>query len=314
MSAPSLDILGIGEPMLEFNQTTPGQPHFLMGHGGDTSNCAIAAARQGARVGYFTRLGQDPFGDSFSELWRREGIDCSAVQRDPAAPTGIYFVTHGATGHEFSYFRSGSAASLMRPQDLPESVIRGARILHASGISQAISGAACDAVFAAFGIVKDAGGLVAYDTNLRLRLWPVPRARAVIHEAVRHADILLPGIDDARALTGLDAADAIVDHYLGLGTKIVALTLGAEGALIATAERRERLAVHAVDAVDATGAGDAFDGAFLADFLRHGDPFAAGRWANAAAALATTGFGAVAPLPDREAVERLLRTAGEAGK
>lgn len=305
-----LDILAIGEPMLELNQTTPGEPRFLMGHGGDTSNCAIAAARQGARVGYFTRLGQDPFGDSFMALWQKEGVDCSMVARDPAAPTGIYFVTHGPKGHEFSYYRTGSAASLMRPQDLPEATIRASRILHASGISQAISTSACDAVFRAIEIAKGAGRLVAYDTNLRLRLWPVPRARAVIDEAARQADILLPGIDDARALTGLEDADAIVDHYLRLGAGIVALTLGAEGALIATAERRERLRAHTVESVDATGAGDCFDGAFLADYLRHHNPFAAGRWANAAAALATTGFGAVAPLPDRAAVERFLTAAG----
>jgi len=306
VTTAGLDILAIGEPMIEFNQTTRGEPRFLMGHGGDTSNCAIAAARQGAKVGYYTRLGQDPFGQSFVDLWEKEGVDCSTVQRDPAAPTGIYFVTHGPAGHEFSYYRTGSAASLMRSADLPEAAIRQCRILHASGISQAISGSACDAVFRAIEIAKEAGRLVAYDTNLRLRLWPVPRARAVIHEAARHADILLPGIDDARALTGLAEPDTIADHYLALGAKIVALTLGAEGALIATAERRERLPAHRVDAIDATGAGDCFDGAFLAEYLRGGDPFAAGRWANAAAAVATTGFGAVAPLPDRAAVERLL--------
>lgn len=308
----SLDLVCLGEPLIELNQTRPGEPQLLWGHGGDTSNCAIAAARLGLRVGYWTRLGVDAFGDSFLELWRREGVDASQVIRDPEAPTGAYFVGHGPAGHSFSYLRANSAASRMRPNELPEAWLRQTRALHASAISQAISTSACDTVFRAFEIVRAAGGLIAYDTNYRPRLWPAPRARAIIAEAARQADIFLPGFDDLRALFGVEDPDRLVDRCLALGPPIVALTLGADGALIATPDRRERVDAHRVATVDATGAGDAFDGAFLAAYLRSGDPFAAGRFANAAAALATTGFGAVAPLPTLAAVEAFLAREGEA--
>ena len=73
-----LDIISIGEALAEFNQTVPGGP-FTMGFGGDTSNCAIAAARAGASVGYITRVGDDLFGDGLLDLWTREGIDASGV-------------------------------------------------------------------------------------------------------------------------------------------------------------------------------------------------------------------------------------------
>ena len=86
----------------------------------------------------------------------------------------------------------------------------------------------------------------------------------------------------------------------------VMLTLGDGGSAVATSQRRERLARHEVELVDATGAGDTFDGAFLVEYLRTGDVFASARWANAAAALAVTGFGAVAPMPRRDAVAKLL--------
>ena len=99
---------------------------------------------------------------------------------------------------------------------------------------------------------------------------------------------------------------AIADLYLGLGCRIVALTLGPEGTLVATAERRETVPGRRVEAVDATGAGDTFTGAFLADWLVHGDPFRAAAYANAAAALKTLGKGAVAPIPRRPAVEAFL--------
>ena len=117
------DIVCLGEPLLEFNQQPDGR--YLPGHGGDTSNCAIAAARQGASVGYITRIGDDAFGASFLSLWRAEGVDTREVVRDPAAHTGIYFVTHDERGHAFSYFRAGSAASLMQPGQVPEACIAG---------------------------------------------------------------------------------------------------------------------------------------------------------------------------------------------
>ena len=148
--------------------------------------------------------------------------------------------------------------------------------------------------------------MVQFDTNLRLRLWPLDRARAVIHAAVALSDICRPGLDDAQHLTGLQDADAIADAYLKMGPRIVALTLGADGVLIATPNRRERLAPLSCTPVDATGAGDAFDGAFLAEYLRTGDAFLAGRFANAAAALSTEGYGAVNPLPRRADIEQAM--------
>jgi 2-dehydro-3-deoxygluconokinase len=304
------DLICMGEPLIELNQTRPGEPHYLFGFGGDTSNCAIAAARQGAKVGYLTALGQDGFGDAFVELWASEGVDYSSVLRLAGPHTGVYFVSHGPGGHEFTYLRAGSAASRIGPRDVPRDYIARARILHLSGISLAISDSACDAALAAVEAAREAGVMVSLDTNLRLRLWPLPRARAIIGATAALSDILLPGLDDVRQLLGLDEPDAIVDHYLRQGARIVALTLGAVGALVATPERRERLKAHRVEAVDATGAGDTFDGAFLAEYLRTGDSFAAARWANAAAALATTGFGAVAPMPRRPEVEAFLRDRG----
>ena len=295
------DIVCLGEPLLEFSQI-PGEDVYRTGHGGDTSNAAIAAARQGARVGYVTALGTDAFGDSFIDLWRREGVDCSRVRRDPSAPTGIYFISHGPRGHRFSYYRKGSAASRLGPAELPLDYIAAARALHVSGISQAISEEAWAAVDAAIAAVRQAGGLVCYDTNLRLALWPLERARAVSESTASRADIVRPGLDDARQLTGLDAPDAIVDHYLGHGAKIVALTMGPAGVLVATPEERRTMPAPPVACVDATAAGDVFDGALLARLVAGDDVFAAAGYANAAAALSTTGYGAVAPIPARAAV------------
>jgi len=302
------DIICFGEPLLEFNQT-PEDGKYLPGHGGDTSNCACAAARQGAHVGCFTAVGEDPFGASFLELWEKEGIDTSHVIKNPTAHTGIYFVTHSEKGHEFSYFRAGSAASLITPDDVPEEYVKSAKILHVSGISQAISDSACDAVFHAINLAKKHGLSVSYDTNLRLKLWPLERAAATIHTAMRKCDIALPGLEDAEQLTGLSNPDDIAEFYAGLGASVVALKMGRAGTLVIADARKEVIPVTPLEAIDATAAGDTFDGAFLTRLNDGDDPFTAAVYANAAAALSTQGYGAVAPMPTRKEVEAYLNRA-----
>lgn len=299
----TIDIVSIGEPLIEFNQTRPGEPAYLQGFGGDSSNMIIAAARSGARAAYVTRIGDDEFGRLFLRLWKEEGVDARGVAVDPHAPTGAYFVTHGPQGHVFSYLRAGSAASLMRPQDLPLDLIRQARFVHASGISMAISPSAAEAVLAAF---AESAGRISFDSNLRLKLWPLERARAGIAAAAAMADYFFPSIEDARTLSGLENAEAILTWAHGLGAKTVFLKLGAGGVWVSDGAKRERIPGIQVPAVDATGAGDCFCGAALARLAAGDSIWEAARYANAAAALATTGFGAVAPLPRPEAVRRLL--------
>ncbi|MEO5764231.1 MAG: sugar kinase [Casimicrobiaceae bacterium] len=305
------DIVALGEPLVEFNQAKRDDPStFLQGFGGDTSNMVIAAARVGARSGYVTRIGDDAFGRLFVELWRREGVAIDGVGVDAHAPTGVYFVTHGPEGHEFSYLRAGSAASRMAPSNLPRAVIRAAKIVHVSAISQAISASACDAAMAAMEEARGAGARVSYDTNLRLKLWPLARARAVILASLALCDYCVPSLDDARLLFDTDDADAIVDACHRAGAPTVVLKCGARGCIVSGEGRRERVAGHTVASVDATGAGDCFDGGFAARLVAGDDPFAAARYGNAAAALATTGFGAVAPLPRDGDVRALLARRG----
>ncbi len=303
------DLLAIGEALVELNQPKEGAP-FMQGFGGDTSNAMIAAARLGADAAYFTAVGADRFGQALTELWLNEGVDASRIVVNGGAHTGLYFVTHGAEGHDFSYMRAGSAASRISETDLPDARIRATKILHVSGVSQAISSSAADAVFAAIDIAHGAKRLVSYDPNFRPKLWPLRRARAIIHEAMRSCDIALPGLDDAEALTGLREPDSIASFYLELGARVVVVKMGKGGAMAATANDRVRVYPHPTKAVDATGAGDCFDGAFLAEYVERGDPFAAARFANAAAALSTRGYGAVAPLPRRADVEAAIAAAG----
>ena len=293
----SKKILAFGEAMVEFNQRIDDPRYYLEGFGGDTSNFCIAAARQGADCGYLSAVGDDHFGQRLQALWAAEGVDTSGVIVMPEAPSGVYFVTHDDSGHHFNYLRAGSAASRYVPAQLPLAAIADAAVLHLSGISLAISESACDSGLAAMAHARSNNTLTSLDTNLRLRLWPLERARAKMAEAFALCDICLPSWEDVSMLTGLDDRDAIVDQLLTYGIKLVAFKLGHEGCYVATPQERRLVPPCPVEAIDATGAGDCFGGAFIAQLVAGLDPFSAARYANIAAALSTTGYGAVAPIP-----------------
>lgn len=298
----SFDIVTIGEPLYELNQQPDGR--FLPGFGGDTSNVAAAAARLGCRTACITRLGTDLFGDAIMGLYERETIDTRFITRDPQAPTGLYFVTHTGQGHQFTYRRAGSAASRLAPEDIPPNLQT--RFVHASGISQAISPSACAAVTRVFDLALKAGTRISYDTNFRAKLWTARDALPEIERSAASADILKTSSEDAAALLGMSEPRQIADHFLTLGSKAVLVTLGAAGVFAATPEKFQTLPGFKVEAVDATGAGDAFTGALLAECARGADLFSAARFANAAAALAAQGYGAIAPLPRRGEVEAFM--------
>lgn len=304
----TIDVLGFGEPLVEFAEVRGEPGLYRRGFGGDTSNAVIAAARQGARAAYFSAVGDDEAGRALLALWSDEGVDAAAVALDPVRPTGVYFIGYDAGGrHHFSYLRAGSAAAAMSPADLARAPVAASRILHLSAISQAISASACDLAFAAIDAARAAGTQVSYDANLRLKLWGLQRARAVIRETATLADIFLPSLEDVQTLLGTENPEACRDWCLALGARQVVLKMGADGAWAWTSGA-EAVWVpgRRVDLVDATGAGDCFDGALLAR-LAAGDALAdAVRYAHAAAALSVTGQGAVAPIPRADRVRAFL--------
>ena len=305
----SFDVVALGEAMVEFNQTTAGEPTYLQGFGGDTSNAVIAAARAGARTAYLSRVGDDWSGQRLMDQWRTEGVDTQAVQVTQDAPTGLYFVTHGANGHEFGYQRRGSAAARMTPAwftGVPQAVVAQARILHVSGISMAISQDACDTVLTAMQTARSNGTQVSFDTNLRLKLWSLDVACAAIKKAAALCDWFLPSMDDAVHLSGHTTPADVIIWAHALGAPTVVLKLGSDGCLVSQGGQQQHIPGHSVTLVDATGAGDCFCGNLLAR-LAAGDALVdAARYANAAAAVAVQGFGAVAPLPHAVSVRRLL--------
>lgn len=295
-----VDILCLGEPLVEFVRLPNGD--YKQGFGGDTSNAAIAAARQGASVGYVTALGTDRFGDAIIDLWRREQVAADLVHRNASAPTGIYFVDPDPEGRHFTYYRNGSAASRMRPDEAPVDAIAAARCLHLSGITLAVSDDLRQTGFAAMQAARAAGTLVSLDTNLRLKLWDVETAKQITHQAMTLADVAVTSVDDSAHLTGLTDPHEIAAFYRALGVGTVLVTMGGDGCLLHHDTQTHHIPPAQASPLDSTGAGDSFAGAFLAWWLETDDITLAAHRAALVAAGTVSGLGAVDPIPRRAAV------------
>ena len=311
--APTFDVVCLGEPMYEFSQIPGKSREYLQGFGGDTMNCAIAAARQGARVAYVCRVGDDAFGKQMFDLWEREGIDATAVMTDADAHTAVYFISHGESGHTFSYLRKGSAASRFTADDLPAAMLRDTRFFYSSGISQAISDSACDAVFAGIDIARKAGARIVYDANFRPALWSVEKARKLVRQTAGLTDYLLLSLEDAEALTGLSETSPILDWCAGAGAAVAILKLGADGAIYRHNGADRRVHGFPVEAVDATGAGDCFAGALMARLSADDSLDDAIEYACSAAAITCGGYGAIDPVPRAPEVRALVSARSASG-
>ena len=238
--------------------------------GGAEANCAIALARLGVSVRFHSRVGNDPFGREITAVLAGEGVDTSAVQIDATRPTGVFFREWLADGaRRVFYYRSGSAAANMGPEDLRAEQFVGIKALHLTGITPALSERAAATCTRAIELAKAAGVMVTFDPNFRPRLWSAEAARIAMTPLAAASDIILMGHEDAAALFG----EGDDEHYLTsaqqLGIKTIVLKRAERGALaIHDGERFEAAVVKAERVVDPVGAGDGFDGGFIAARLR----------------------------------------------
>ncbi|MEU6416210.1 sugar kinase [Streptomyces spiralis] len=313
-----VDVVALGESMVTFLPTRPGRladvPSFERAIGGAESNvaCTLAAAGHSAR--WVGRVGADGFGDHLVETIGSYGVDVSAVRRDPARPTGIYFRTAGdraTDAHEVAYYRAGSAASAMAVGNVDEAALGACRVLHLSGITAALSDD-CLALMRALTAPRPGRPLVSFDVNFRPGLWRDADGPRVLLELARRADLVFVGDDEAREAWGLDGGRAVREALPEPRTVVVKHGAGGATAYDRNADgtedgdgRATLVPPPRVDVVAHVGAGDAFAAGFLSatlrglpvrDRLRHG---------HLMAAAALTVPGDLAAPPARDHADRL---------
>ncbi len=303
-STSRLDIVSIGECMIEMFCEGPlaQSDTFTRTFAGDTMNMLVAASRLGAKTGYITHVGNDPFQDFLTEAWRSEGIDLRcATPLD--RPNGLYFISILPGGErEFTYYRAGSAASFLEPGDIDPDYIESTKVVYASGISQAISRSSRAAVLKAFKIAREHNATTAFDTNLRLGLWSLEEASDALDEIIPYVDILLPSApEESEALFGTDDAREVIESARHRGVELVAVKCGASGAVLGVDDEIHVLPAYVPDNVsDTSGAGDVFNGALLYGLTNGMSALESATLGTVMAGLKIRGRGATYSIPSRE--------------
>ena len=271
-----------------------------MGHGGDSYNVAAYMNRLGCDATYVTALGLDAFSADVRAAFAEEGLDTRHVLTHPVRTVGLYAIRLDAHGERsFTYWRGESAARALFDCPGAAEAIADARTgdcLYVSGITLSLFGSAGRMELEqAAAAVRGNGGIVAFDTNYRPRNWAgVEAARTAMTDFARHASILLPTLDDDRALFGDRDAPACAARWHDLGVGEVVVKLGREGAYISAGGGGTRLRPpDVVEARDTTGAGDSFNAAYLAARLAGHSPDEAARRGNVLAGVVVRHPGAI---------------------
>jgi 2-dehydro-3-deoxygluconokinase len=257
----------------------------------------------GAHVQFLTATGDDAVSNTMRRRWNAQGIDDALAFSVEGGSPGLYLIETDASGERsFQYWRNDSAAKrwFALLQARGQSILRGADIVYFSGIALAILNP--DERAASVEWLRRERthvGRIAFDPNVRLRLWESAHVAAqTIRAALSVCDIALPSIEDLALLFHIDEPMRQLDLLMELGVSEVALTLGAHGVAIAEGERRARLPAPGVERViDTSGAGDAFNGVYLANRLLGSSPEKAAEVALLVASRVVTHPGAIVPAP-----------------
>lgn len=292
--------------------TEPARPlrhagSFARSIAGAESNVAIGLTRLGHSAGWVGRVGDDAFGRGILDTLRREGVDLTRARVDREAETGLLVRDrHHERRMQVLYYRSGSAGSRLDPADVDDSYVAGARILHLTGITPALSESCLHAVRTALDVARRHGVTVSLDPNLRLRLWSLREARETLAPMLASADIVLTGDTESEQLSGHDKPDDAARWFLDEGAGLAVVKRGASGAWATDGVTEWNAPAHPVQLVDPVGAGDAFAAGFLSGWLRDFPTERCLADANVAGGMSVQVPGDIEGLPYRADVDAVL--------
>jgi 2-dehydro-3-deoxygluconokinase/2-dehydro-3-deoxygalactonokinase len=266
-----VEIVCIGEPLVQFNAVTPGPLRnvslFEKHVGGPETNVAVCVRKLDHSSGLIGRVGDDELGHFIAGWLRGIDVDTSYLKIDPSGPTAICLVQRGYPipgRSRVYYYRKESAGSKLAPEDVDREFIAGARILHLSGVTPAISQSAMDACLKAVVIARDNDVLVSLDTQIRPQLWAsLDDAASAIMKFIEFTNILFTDLGDAEVLIGENSPEKVTQVFKSLGVEVVVLRLGERGAIAARGSELAEAEPLPITAEDPLGASDALAGTFL---------------------------------------------------
>ncbi|MBA5762652.1 aminoimidazole riboside kinase [Vibrio sp. 404] len=284
---------------------------YLKCPGGAPANVAVAIARLGGEAAFFGRVGQDPLGRFMQQTLNNENVNTDALLLDDAHRTSTVIVDLDDSGERsFTFMVKPSADQFLQPSDVP-SFAQG-EWLHVCSIALA-NEPSRSTTLEAMRLIKQAGGFVSFDPNLREEVWANPSELIpVVRQAIELADVVKFSDDELMHLTQTNSLNVGLEALKVFNNTLVLVTQGAKGALVIFGDKQELVSGQAVKPVDTTGAGDAFVGGLLAklsqqlDWANEAAILQAVSWANGCGALATTQKGAMTALPTQAALVKYI--------
>lgn len=269
------DIVTFGETMIRLspplNQTLEQTATLDVGIGGSESNTAIAASRLGLRTAWISKLANNPLGRKIASSIATHGVDVSGVVWSADGRNATYFIEFGKPprSHRVTYDRKNSAINTLKPSEVDWSLIKGAGIVHSTGITAALSNNCRRLLEDFFVRSRKQRSLISFDVNYRAKLWNPARARRALSSLLPGVDILFVNADDATGVLGAKGPpDEMVKSLASrFGCRTVVITMGKDGAICQHEHQIYRSRSFPTVEVDRVGAGDAFSAGFLFGYL-----------------------------------------------
>ena len=311
-----LDVLTIGEILVEIMRKMRDTPldvpaDFLGPYpSGAPAIFADAAARLGLHSAIIGAVGDDDFGRLVLNRLRSDGVDVSHVKILRNYLTGIAFVSYFSDGsRKFIFHLKHSASSRLSSKDIDEDYVAQFKHVHVMGSALSINKRMREACYKVVETAHKNGAKISLDPNLRPELIPPIKIRKICKPILDVAELVLPSIEEAKALANTLDVDSACQKILDMGVEIVAVKMGGLGSTIYTRNKKLYIPAFTVEEIDPTGAGDTYDAAFVAGLLRGWSLEEIGRYANAAGALAVTKFGPMEGCPTHDEVLSFIREA-----
>ena len=307
-----LDIVTIGECLVELstNSNMSQAGCLYKYYGGDALAAAISALRMGSKVGFITRIGDDPFKDYLLDSWQNEGLDISQIKLTNES-NGVYIIARPTLNEkEVIYYRKKIAPSKLALEDINIEYIKNSDILYASGITQSLSPSANEAVEFAFKTAKENGLITAYDPNYYSAITTTEEAKENFFRINQYVDILFMNTShDSINILEIDSPENIIKKIwdMGIGT-IVLKSKDQKGYYTGYNGNITFTEFYTKDYIDSTCSGDTFNGAFL-HAISHGfTQLEATKFASIAAGLQAKSIGAIKSIPYGEEVYNIYRS------
>ncbi len=313
------EIISIGEVLVDFTKSTldSGDIIYKQNAGGAPANVAVMASKLGTSTGFIGKVGRDTFGKYLKDVLKENKVNTDGLITDSGYTTTLAFVDKNEDGkREYVFYRNNAADANLKYSEVKKKLIDDCKILHFGSLMLTHEPSKSAAILSVE-YAKQNGKIISYDPNWREQLWNSKEdAMKAMQSVLKMVDIVKVSEEELQILTDSGNMITSIAKLLGYGVKIICITQGAKGCIIATKQGIESVRAFKTETIDTLGAGDSFFGAFLSQIVKSGkelnelemaDLKGFALYANACGALSSTKSGAIPAMPTEDEILGLIK-------